>query len=213
MKTKQIVLVWDGFIRFYHWLQLLLVIGLWLSIKLDEVDLHMLFGLALLTLLVTRIVWGLIGSSTALFKSLRLHPKGAYNEIENELKGKVSLHSGHSYLGSYMVLALWALLSIQLISGLFNSDDILSDGPLYAFVSESSYDWFKAIHASNVNYLFGLIALHVVTIAYFSFRKRGYLNAMLTGYKVLNVAMKPSLKRGVWPIIVACLLMGIVLMI
>ncbi|WP_432451955.1 MULTISPECIES: cytochrome b/b6 domain-containing protein [unclassified Agarivorans] len=211
MNVKQKILVWDRFIRFYHWLQLALLVGLWLSMKYDEVDLHMQLGLALLALLLVRFIWGYFGSETALLKSLQLHPKGALDELKQELGGTESIHTGHSYLGSYMVLALWVLLLIQLLSGLFNSDDILSDGPLYAYVDEEYYEWFKALHSSNADYLFALIAIHILAIGYFCLRKRGYLSAMFSGYKNKDIATKPNIKPGLWPILAASLLIALTL--
>ncbi|MDO6684081.1 MULTISPECIES: cytochrome b/b6 domain-containing protein [unclassified Agarivorans] len=204
-------LVWDGFVRFYHWLQLLLLAGLWLSMEQAEVDIHIKLGLTLFVLLLVRLVWGLVGSETALFKSLQLHPKGVVREIKQELKGEASNHNGHSFLGSYMVLALWLLLLIQLVSGLFNSDDILSEGPLYAYVNEQHYEWFKSLHASNVNYLLGLIAIHILAIGYFSLIKRGYLHAMINGYKTAQTIGKPMMKKAIWPILTSCLLIGVLL--
>ena len=204
-------LVWDRFVRFYHWLQLILLLGLWLTMEFDEVDLHMKFGMALLALLLVRFFWGLIGSETALFSSFQIHPRGVFKELKQELGGTESIHTGHSYLGSYMVLALWVLLLIQLLSGLFNSDDILSDGPLYAYVDEEYYEWFKALHSNNVDYLFALIAIHILAIGYFCLRKRGYLSAMFSGYKNKNIASKPNIKPGLWPILAASLLIALTL--
>ena len=56
-KTK----VWDSYIRFYHWLQVFLLGGLWFTADQGEMEIHFLLAYSLLSLWLTRIAWGVGG--------------------------------------------------------------------------------------------------------------------------------------------------------
>jgi cytochrome b len=183
MNNSQKRKIWDGFVRFYHWLQVLLLGGLWWSAEQARIELHMAIGLCLLSLILARIVWGFIGSSNAQFRHFIAHPKQAWQEFKLELKGKPAATAGHSALGAYMVIALISVLLLQLGSGLFISDDLFSEGPLYHTVSEQTSLWLKDLHHSNFNLLLGLVALHVAAIGWFTLKKRQLIRAMLSGYR------------------------------
>ncbi|RKF20088.1 hydrogenase [Alginatibacterium sediminis] len=180
----QKVKVWDGFVRFYHWCQLVLLVALWWSIEQGFSDLHIGLGMVLSVLLVTRLVWGFVGSHSARFANFVGGPQSAFKEIRAEFKRQPKAHLGHSILGGYMAISLMLLIGVQLITGWFNSDDILSDGPLYSLVSEATSEQMSRIHEINFELLLGLSALHVFSILVFSIQKRGYFSAMLSGYKL-----------------------------
>ena len=69
MKNGNKNLIWDLSLRIYHFLLIILVLGLILSAKLDRLDIHQYLGVAILGLLIFRIVWGFLGSYTSKFKS------------------------------------------------------------------------------------------------------------------------------------------------
>jgi len=85
-----------------------------------------------------------------------------------------------------MVLVLLLAVGIQGFAGLFNTDDVLFDGPLY----DNAPDWAThlagVVHARMFNILLALIALHVLVIALYYFWKRENLvRAMVTGRALL----------------------------
>ena len=61
--------VWDLPIRLFHWVLTALIAFSWWSVKNHEIEWHIWSGIAILTLLVFRLLWGLFGSSTARFAS------------------------------------------------------------------------------------------------------------------------------------------------
>ncbi len=202
-KTK----IWDGFVRFYHWLQVALLGGLWWSAEQARIDLHMALGLTLLSLIIARIIWGFIGSSNAQFRHFIAHPKQAWQETKQEFKGKSSATAGHSALGGYMVVLLMAVVLLQLISGLFIGDDLFSEGPLYQSISEQSSLRLKDLHHSNFDLLLGLVALHVTAIGWFTLKKRQLISAMLSGYR--HSQHSPSkLRNGFIGLVVFMLVLG-----
>ena len=67
------VRVWDIPTRIFHWSIVALVFISWLSADQGYMWVHLWSGMTLLTLLLFRIGWGLIGSTTARFSDF-LHP-------------------------------------------------------------------------------------------------------------------------------------------
>lgn len=59
--------------------------------------------------------------------------------------------AGHNPLGGWSVLALLACLAVQVVSGLFTSDDILAEGPLVARASADWVEFMGDVHEVNKN--------------------------------------------------------------
>ena len=92
-------------------------------------DLHFLLGQVTLGLILFRLFWGLIGSSTARFAGFVKGPAR-----DPRLSARRSRRGvGHNPLGALSVLALLLLLATSIGLGLFASDeDGLAPGPLVA---------------------------------------------------------------------------------
>ncbi len=125
-------------------------------------DWHVWIGYTILTLLLFRIVWGLIGSDTARFvRFLRsplaaLAPSGATSrrrEPDREI--------GHNAAGGWMVLVMLALIGVQAGTGLFANDDGNTEGPLMHLVGKDQSDWLSHIHSLNFKLIEIAIVLHV----------------------------------------------------
>ena len=111
------ITVWDGFVRFFHWSLVLLVTILYFSAENSMMVLHFVAGMTLLSLLLSRVIWGIVGSDTAKLSSLFHSPKAVFLA----LKGASQDKPGHNSAGSYMVLAFLILLLTQAITGLMTS--------------------------------------------------------------------------------------------
>ena len=61
------VRVWDTPTRLFHWTIVLLIACSWYSVDQGLMTLHLWSGSILLTLLLFRIAWGIVGSTTARF--------------------------------------------------------------------------------------------------------------------------------------------------
>ena len=57
--------LWDLPIRLFHWLLAALILFSWWSVKNHHTDWHIWSGCGILTLLIFRLLWGFVGSSTA----------------------------------------------------------------------------------------------------------------------------------------------------
>lgn len=186
---KQKLKVWDLPTRLFHWTLVLAVAFMWYSGETGGslMAWHLRCGLLILALVVFRICWGFWGSDTARFGSFVRGPQ----HIKRYLNGSLteSEQPGHNPLGALMVLALLAALLVQLVSGLFASDENmwLYNGYLNGLVGESAGTAARNIHVAFFNLLLALIAVHVLTILVYKFvKKHDLIKPMLTGYKELE---------------------------
>jgi cytochrome b len=173
------IAVWDRPVRIVHWLFVLLIPFSWWTAGDATMEWHQRSGLALLGLLVFRVVWGLIGSSTARFSSFVRGPR----TILSYLRGRVASPIGHNPLGALSVLALLAALALQIGLGLFAADeDWLWPGPLTGFIGEDLAGEIADWHEWTFNVLLAAIALHVLAIAFYLLvKRRNLVRAMVTG--------------------------------
>ncbi|MFC7543595.1 hypothetical protein ACFQU2_34865 [Siccirubricoccus deserti] len=75
------VKVWDGWIRLVHW-SVVVLLGLsWWSVEAGQMRIHYLSGHAVLTLVLFRIAWGLVGSETARFSRFLRSPLAALRHL------------------------------------------------------------------------------------------------------------------------------------
>ena len=173
------IAVWDRPVRIVHWLFVLLIPVSWWTAEEEMMEWHYRSGMALLGLLVFRIVWGLIGSSTARFASFVRGPRA----ILSFLRGDAASAIGHNPLGALSVLALLGMTSLQVALGLFAADeDGLESGPLARFVDGELAEEIAEWHEWTFNLLLAVIALHVLAIAaYLIFKRQDLVRPMVTG--------------------------------
>jgi cytochrome b len=147
---------------------------------------HVLSGSALLALVVFRLIWGLVGSTTARFSDFLYGPRQMLGYARNIFARRPAAFAGHNPLGGWMVLALLLCVLFQVSTGLFANDDIATEGPLYAWIGKDLSDRLTSWHRINIKILYGLIALHVFAVLFHRiFLKEDLVDAMITGYKKL----------------------------
>jgi cytochrome b len=173
--------VWDAPTRLFHWSIVALMFLSWLSADQGYMTVHLWSGLTLLALLLFRLGWGLIGSTTARFSNF-LHPP---RRVIAYLKSGGSLpHAGHNPAGGLMVMALLAVLLAQILTGLFGNDGLKFAGPLALLVSDDASDQLTRIHGIIFNIILVLVWLHVAAIGFYHFVKGDNLVApMVSGKK------------------------------
>jgi cytochrome b len=195
-------LVWDLPVRLFHWLLAALILLSWWTIHNHHTDWHIWSGCAILTLLIFRLLWGFVGSSTARFSNFVRGPRaiGAY------LRGRWA-GIGHNPLGAISVLALLGAVAIQVGLGLISEDeDGIYMGPLAGLVSTDTSDKARDIHELWFNVILALVALHLVAILYYRLRGKKLTLPMITGRaKVDSAPMLP----GKWWVALICLAAGI----
>lgn len=198
-------LVWDWPLRACHWLLVVTVAGAWAThyAGLEWFDWHRRLGYASLVLVLFRIVWGFVGPRHARFRVFVRGPAA----ILAYLRGTgPSRYAGHNPLGALSVLAFLAVMLVQAATGLFANDEIASAGPFYGWVSPATSDRLATVHRFTSNVLLGLIALHLVAVVSHEFRRRGLVQAMVTGRKTDTDAVGIDGSRGALALAIVALL-------
>lgn len=174
------VKVWDLPTRLFHWLIVLLVGFSWWSAETGHMDWHYRSGLSALILLVFRLIWGFLGSSTARFGNFLRSPGAVLAYLR---RPKDSVHAaGHNPLGGYSVIAMLLTLCVQVGTGVFAVDvDGLESGPLSYLVDFDQGRVAARIHHVSFTVIQVLVVLHLLAIAYYRMRGRRLIMPMLTG--------------------------------
>lgn len=196
--------VWDLPTRLFHWLLAALIVFSWWSVHHDHTQWHIWSGCAILTLLVFRLLWGFVGSSTARFSSFVRGPRAVAAYWRGKWGGV-----GHSPLGALSVLALLGALAIQVGLGLVSQDeDGIYMGPLAGLVSSDTSDKARDLHELWFDVILALIALHLIAIAYYRVRGRKLTLPMITGRAPVSSGAAP-MRPGKWWMALICLAIGI----
>ena len=180
------VRVWDAPTRLFHWLLVLLIALQYATGEFHLLDMrwHFWFGYATLALVLFRILWGFFGSQTSRFAAFLRGPRAVLAYAKSQLSTIPQVSVGHNPLGGWSVLALLVCVLAQIITGLFASDEIDTDGPLVAFVSTRTVKLMTRLHDWNQNLLLALIALHVLAVlAYLVLKQQNLIAPMITGSK------------------------------
>ena len=196
--------IWDLPTRLFHWLLVTLIALSWWSAEYHQDELHIWLGMAVLSLLIFRLLWGFVGGSTARFANFIRGPRAVFGYLRGGWRG-----IGHNPLGALSVVALLAMAGIQVVLGLFASDeDGLMQGPLAPLVSIDAADQAREWHEATFNVLLALIALHLAAIAYYRWRGKNLLRPMITGKGAVEPGVEP-LRPAKWWLALLCLVLAI----
>ena len=179
--TPRAVRVWDLPTRLSHWALVALAVFSFTTGKVGGawMEWHLRSGYAVLTLLLFRVLWGIAGSSTSRFAHFVRGPRAAAAYARRLLATRASDAFGHNPLGGWMVVLMLAAFLVQAASGLFSDDEISTQGPLAARVSNAFVSRMSALHSYNEWLLVGLAALHLVAIATYTLVLRAPLVAAM----------------------------------
>ena len=201
-RTKQPL--WDLPIRLFHWLLAALILFSWWTVKNHHTDWHIWSGCGILTLLIFRLLWGFVGSSTARWANFVRGPRAVADYFRGRWSG-----IGHTPIGALSVIALLGAVAIQVGLGLFSEDeDGLYFGPLSRLVSTDTSDSIRDLHETWFKVVLGLIVLHIAAIIFYRFRGQHLTKPMITGKAALDPAAQP-MRRGKYWVALICLAVGI----
>jgi cytochrome b len=179
--------VWDLPTRIFHWTLAFCVFSLLITGFRggDAMPWHYRFGYCVLTLLLFRLVWGIVGGKWSRFTSFIYTP----SNIIRYLKGQSDPHHtiGHTPLGALSVFAMIILLLVQIGTGLISDDEISAAGPLTKFVSNATVSLASSYHVTigKILVIF-LIITHLAAILFYFYKKReNLIKPMLHGNKLL----------------------------
>lgn len=204
------VRVWDLPTRVFHWTLAVCVISLVVTGQIggSAMDWHFRFGYAVLTLLLFRLAWGLVGGHWSRFSSFLYAPSTVLRYLRGQ--GGPELSAGHNPLGAGSVFALLFFLLVQVATGLISDDEIAASGPLTSLVPStwvSQATWYH--HSVGKLVLIVLVTLHVAAILFYLLRKRQNLvRPMLLGDKEVEQAL-PSSRDDVRTRLLAIVLLAV----
>jgi cytochrome b len=166
----QKVMVWDRFIRLFHWSTVIIFI---LNRFVTEDDLHDYLGYGLLSLLVARVVWGFCGSHNARFASFFPTPCRIKHHLHQLKTRTVPTSEGHNPLGGMMILLLLTLLCAICITGWMMSLDQFW-----------GVEWVEDVHQLLSNITLAAVVIHILAILIMSkITETNLIKTMITGYR------------------------------
>jgi cytochrome b len=189
------ILVWDRFVRFFHWSLVLSFALAYLSAKAGKNELHAWLGYFIVALVSARLVWGIYGSPYARFSNFIHAPATVMGYLKAIASGQPRRFLGHNPAGGIMVAILLATLVFITLSGLTVLAVIDFDGPLVGLLKPMSDQAAYAAWSSHtyaVNIILLMVGLHLLGVLLASVQhKENLVRAMVTGYKEPNEAAHP----------------------
>lgn len=191
METRPAVRVWDWPTRAFHWLLVFTILSAWASFefaaKLGDPLLkwHRWNGYAILVLVVFRLIWGVVGSSTARFSHFVRGPGFILRYALDFARGHKRHFLGHNPLGTVMILVLLLAVLTQAVLGLFTLEhNEIVAGPLKRLISDEATAIVSKLHVRGFNIILALVVIHVLANAAYGLIARDPLiRAMITGTK------------------------------
>lgn len=188
--------VWDLSTRVFHWGLAISFCLSWLSAELggNWMIWHTYFGFITAGLLLFRCIWGVIGSETIRFSRFIKPP----HQVITYLKGEdQSEYLTHNPAGGWSVMAMLFILLIQVITGLFSTDDIFIEGPLAYWVSYDAQLLATDIHEISFKLCMLLIVIHLIAVFWYQVvKKQNLINTMINGKRQTESGKQPELKSG-----------------
>jgi cytochrome b len=185
------VRAWDWPTRAFHWLLVFGIVSAWASFryadKISDPTLiwHRWNGYFILVLIVFRLIWGFVGSSTSRFGAFVTWPWTAVHYALDLVRGRKRAFLGHNPLGGWMILILLTAVTVQGTLGLFSLEhNEMVAGPLKRLVAHETSEAITKLHVKGINVIFALVAVHITAnILYGLIKKDPLITGIVTGRK------------------------------
>lgn len=185
------ILVWDIPARLFHWafaasLTAAMGIGFLMDHEQPLFQLHMIFGIVALFLLVVRVVIGLVGSRYSRFASFPLCPGEVVRYLVSAAVSKTRLYAGNNPGSALAAVLMFLLVPALFISGIGFGGEALEE-----------------LHEAFAWALLAVIALHLLGLAWHTLRHRENISlAMVTGKKAGQPEDAISSAHAAWGMVV-----------
>jgi cytochrome b len=166
------ILVWDAPTRVFHWLLATTFAGAFLTGDSERWrDIHLLLGYSFAGLIAFRLVWGLVGTRYARFRSFLFRPSEVLAYARSLLGRSPRHYLGHNPLGGIVIFLLLGLGIATAMSG-------------WAHYAELGGDWLEELHEAAAFAMLGVVCVHIAGAVVSSLLHRENLvRAMITGCK------------------------------
>lgn len=197
--------VWDRFIRAHHWLLVLCFATIYLEYK--KFPLHPYAGYLICILVISRVVWGLIGQGAARFSSFWFTPSEILQYVRNAFSGKASYHFSHNPMGAAMVYVMIICLLATCLLGLLAYSASQQLGPFGDLIPDTWEETLIRVHATMGHLIALLVVGHLCGVLWAAWLHReNYVLAMLSGLRRIprSVPLPPGAEHPVtrkasWP--------------
>ena len=183
-------LIWDWPLRIWHWAFATVVVFSLATGLIGDIGLlewHIRSGILALGLLAFRIGWAIWGGLYARLSNYRTSPSA----ILNHFRGR-NPPAPHTAPGIALVGLLLAVVSLQVGTGLFATDEIFTEGPLRQWVSLEFARNATFIHNRAHWLIVALVSTHVAAhIVYGAVLRDPTPLSMFTGKKAIDVLPTP----------------------
>lgn len=196
-ENKRKIRVWDLPVRLFHWALVVLLAVSYFTARAggEWMKFHFWSGYTIFALVLFRIAWGFVGSTTARFTDFVKGPSAAIAHLRDLLGRGRPREAGHNPVGGAMVVALLLAVLLQVVAGLFSADTDtgMVNGPLALVVADKWVERATAFHRFWINVLLWMVALHVLAaIVYLAWKRQNLIGAMITGRKPLDDVVEPG---------------------
>jgi cytochrome b len=185
----QPVRVWDLPTRLFHALLMVSMVGLVVTGEVGgaAMQLHFYFGYGVLSLLLFRVVWGVIGGRWSRFTSFLPTPRRVLRYLHDLRAGRHTPSVGHNPMGALSVFAMLGLLLVQVFTGFISDDEIAASGPWTPLVSGDWIERATEYHSEiGKTLIIALVVLHVASILFYKrFKHEDLVTPMVQGDKAL----------------------------
>ena len=185
------ILVWDIPARLFHWafaasLSAAMGIGFLVDHEQPLFQLHMIFGIVALFLLVVRVVIGLVGARYSRFASFPLCPCEVVRYLVSAAVSKTRLYAGNNPASALAAALMFLFVPALFISGIGFGGEALEE-----------------VHEVCAWALLAVVALHLLGLAWHTLRHRENISlAMVTGKKAGLPEDAISSAHAAWGIVV-----------
>ena len=167
------ILIWDVPTRVFHWLLAGTFAGSWLTGDSERWrDIHLLLGYSFAGLIAFRVVWGLVGTRYARFRSFLFRPGEVLTYARSLLSRSPRHYLGHNPLGSIVIFLMLGLGIVTAASG-------------WAYYAEVGGEWLEELHEGAAATMLALVFVHLAGVVVSSLLHRENLvRSMITGRKL-----------------------------
>jgi cytochrome b len=187
MEVLRKVRVWDLPTRLFHWSLAVCFVGMVVSGQIGDAAMvwHFRLGYTVLSLLLFRLAWGIVGGRWSRFSAFVVGPMAIWRYLQGRSTALQSV--GHNPLGALSVLALLGFALLQVASGLFSDDEIATTGPLAKMASSVWVGRATYYHSAIGKYiLIALVLLHIAALIFYrAHHKKKLVLAMVLGDREL----------------------------
>jgi cytochrome b len=206
------VRIWDLPTRLFHWVLAILVTGLVVSGNIggNAMPVHALLGQGVLTLVLFRLLWGVVGGHWSRFTTFLPTPQRLQAYWQGLQQPQPHLHVGHNPLGAMSIVAMLLILLLQVASGMISDDEIAFTGPWAVLAPSDWVSWATSYHKTwGKRLLLGLVALHLLAILFHRLRHRhNLIPAMLHGNQAARPDTRPTRDNLAQRVLALVILLG-----